>query len=279
MTDPAWHPIRGVEPARLAAARLQAHHAVQWLARTARAYIPKRSDDRHTNLGWDDHFKGFFTHLLPDGARLGLRIGDLALVFFDTSGAPKETLVLDGRSDAEAREWLGRNVQAHGFDPSALDAPLPYALPARTGGETYGAAALAEPLGELATWYSNANLELGTVPRHVAKYGLGAPPVHGWPHHFDLDTLVTVAPGRTTGIGFSPGDEFYDEPYFYVSLHPAPDIATLPALPAIGHWHAKGFTAAVAPAHRILAAKDQGGEVAAFLHVATEITIAALRRK
>ncbi len=39
-------------------ARLQAHYAAQWLARAARAYIPPRPHDGHTNLGWDDAFGG-----------------------------------------------------------------------------------------------------------------------------------------------------------------------------------------------------------------------------
>jgi len=275
---PAWTAIRAIDP-RLAAARQQAHHAVQWLARTARGHIPARSDDRHTNLGWDDHFKGFFTHLLPDGARLGLRIIDLTLEFFDPSGAVKETFALDGRRDAEVREWLGRNVQAHGLDPARLDAPLPYALPPLPGGDVYAAAALAQPLGALATWYANANAELGEVCRHVARYGLSAPPVRCWPHHFDLDTLITVAPGQTTGVGFEPGDDYYDEPYFYVSLYPAPAVASLPPLPPIGAWHAKDFTAAVATATRILAAQDQGKAVTAFLHGALDATVAALKHK
>jgi hypothetical protein len=276
-TAPSWTPVRGIDP-QLAAARLQAHHASQWLARMARAYIPARPDDRHTNFGWDDHFKGFFTHLLPDGARLGLRLVDLTLEFFDQHGAVKETFALDGRRDAEAREWLGRNAQAHGVDPAALDKPLPYALPVRLG-DTYSATALARPLGALATWYSNANAELTEVRLHVARHGLSAPPVRCWPHHFDLDTLITVAPGHTSGVGFEPGDDYYNEPYFYVSLHPPPDTTTLPPLPAIGHWHAKDFTAAVATATRILAAKDQGKEVTAFLHAAIDAAVAALRRK
>jgi len=277
-SNPSWTAVRGIDP-RLAAARLQAHHAAQWLARTARAHIPARSDDRHTNLGWDDHFKGFFTHLLPDGARLGLRLVDLTLEFFDTSGAMKEGLALDGRRDAEVREWLGRNVQQHGLDPARLDAPLPYALPPLPSGDVYAATALAQPLAELATWYANANAELGEVRRHVARYGLTAPPVRCWPHHFDLDTLITVAPGHTTGVGFEPGDDYYDEPYFYVSLHPAPDVASLPPLPAIGAWHAKDFTAAVATATRILAAQDQGKDVTAFLHAALDATVVALKHK
>jgi hypothetical protein len=88
--------------------------------------------------------------------------------------------------------------------------------------------------------------------------------------------LVTIAPGRTTGIGFSPGDDFYNEPYFYVSLYPGPDVATLPPLPAIGHWHATPFTAAIARARRIVEAEDQKREVEAFLRTAVEIAIKAL---
>ena len=64
-----------------------------------------------------------------------------------------------------------------------------------------------------------------------------------------------------------------------MSVYPAPDVATLPPLPAIGQWHAKDFTAAVATATRILAAPDQGKAVTAFLHAAIDAAVAALRRK
>jgi hypothetical protein len=95
-------------------------------------------------------------------------------------------------------------------------------------------------------------------------------------HHFDLDILVTITPGGTMGVGFSPGDGFYNEPYFYVSLYPGPDVASLPRQPAIGHWHTTPFTAAIASARRIVEAKDQNREVEAFLHEAVEIAIKAL---
>ena len=78
------------------------------------------------------------------------------------------------------------------------------------------------------------------------------------------------------GIGFEPGDAYYDEPYFYVSLYPRPDPATLPALPSIGFWHAKDFFAAVAPAHRIFESNNQQADVEAFLHAATGAAIKAL---
>jgi len=50
MRGPDWMPLRGVNQRRLSEARLQAHYAVQWLARAARAYVPPQPDDEHTNL-------------------------------------------------------------------------------------------------------------------------------------------------------------------------------------------------------------------------------------
>ena len=275
MTAASWRSLHGVDPAALRAARIQAHLATQWLAHVARAYVPPRPDDHHTNLGWDDALGGLVARPLPDGARFGLCIAGLTLVLLDSPGR-EDSFALDGRRDADARDWLGRHARARGLDPQALDAALPYGLPALASG-SYTAAALAEPLAELAIWFSNAKGALAAIRQWLATRQIDAPQVRCWPHHFDLDTLVTLAPGRTTGIGFEPGDDDYDEPYFYVSLYPPPGTAALPPLPAIGHWHAKNFTAAIAPAHRIVAAKHQGAEVAAFLQAAVEIAITALR--
>src|SRR5215831_2028615 len=95
-----WRPIRPCDPTRLSAARLQAHHATQWLARTARAYVPARPDDSHTSLGWDDAFGGLVSHPLPDGTRLGLRLADLTLALFTTDArAPQDRFPLAGRCD------------------------------------------------------------------------------------------------------------------------------------------------------------------------------------
>jgi hypothetical protein len=54
MSSGIWRPLLGVDETGLSRARVQAHSAVQWLARAARAYIPVRPNDGHTNLGWSD---------------------------------------------------------------------------------------------------------------------------------------------------------------------------------------------------------------------------------
>src|ERR1700743_1626621 len=98
-----WQSVPRANFVFLHAARLQAHYAVQWLARAARAYVKPQPEERHTSLGWGDAFGGLTTHPLPDGSRLGLRVADLTLAFLDVH--PHE-LPLDGRAETEVRIWL-----------------------------------------------------------------------------------------------------------------------------------------------------------------------------
>ena len=86
-------------------------YAAQWLARAARAYVPVRPDDSHTNFGWDGGFGALVTHPLPDGSRLGLRIADLTLALL---GNDRVELSLDGRAEPEVRAWLGAEADSGG---------------------------------------------------------------------------------------------------------------------------------------------------------------------
>jgi hypothetical protein len=267
-----WKPVRTIERHRLTQARLAAHYSVQWLARAARAYIEPNADDSHTNLGWDRALGGLATHPLPDGSRLALRIADLTLRLL---GSNESELPLEDRSDSDIRAWLGSHLNAKGLDPFALDKPLPYDMPplAIASGGRFQLDELESALGELSGWYDNASRALDNARRELVARGLRAPPVRCWPHHFDLDTLVYFSAQnsentRTMGVGFSPGDKYYDEPYFYVSIYPAPPVTSLPALP-VGHWHSHDFAAAILAAGRILDESDQGAAVEKFLKSAT----------
>ncbi|MGH6848532.1 MAG: DUF5996 family protein [Methylocella sp.] len=280
-----WRPLRGIDQRRLSAARLQAHHAVQWLARAARAYVPSQKDDSHTNLGWDNSLDGFTTHRLKKGIHLGLKIADLALVLHgDETTARMQSFSLNGHTDAQARLWLGAQLGARGLDTRALDAPSPYELPAHavTQGAAYGVADAADTFLELSAWFANAEFLLVRVQRQMIGRKLSASDVRCWPHHFDLATLASF-PARDAdvtayvGAGLSPGDAYYDEPYFYVSVYPQPDSTALPSLPKPGHWHTHEFTAAIAPAHEIVAANSQKAVADEFLKAATDAAIKILR--
>ena len=279
MSAAPWREVGNVDWSALREARLQAHYAVQWLARVARAYVTPDRDDRHTNLGWDDAIADLTTRALPQGCVLGLDISALTLNLWDgprLAGSP--AIGLDGRRDAEIRGWLGRHLSAKGLDAAALDTPSPYQMPEHPVGRgaPYRAAGLAPALAELVAWYGNAHRVLGAARQRMVAGGIDVPPVRCWPHHFDLDSLIALGSGagaHTVGVGFCPGDEYYDQPYFYVSRHPPPDVAALPSLPPVGHWHTHHFTAAVAVADRIVAAGDRQAVIEAFLRAATGILI------
>jgi hypothetical protein len=99
--------------------------------------------------------------------------------------------------------------------------------------------------------------------------------VRCWPHHFDIAILVGLEEGhaesaRSIGIGVSPGDEYYAEPYAYVSPYPRPDVSGLPALPPGGRWHTRDFFAAVATASDILALPNPRAGLTAIIDAAFE---------
>ena len=69
-----------------------------------------------------------------------------------------------------------------------------------------------------------------------------------WPHHFDIATRITLpdAKDASIGLGMSPGDDSYDEPYWYVSPWPVPPATdTLPRLAPTSSWHTKDWFGAV----------------------------------
>ena len=79
------------------------------------------------------------------------------------------------------------------------------------------------------------------------------------------------------GAGLSPGDGHYDEPYFYLSLYPAPEPSTLPPLPPLGHWRVEDFTGAVATATAIRATARPEADTNAFLAAALAAALALCR--
>lgn len=270
-----WRPLAGVDPTRLQEARLQAHYAAQWLARASQAFIPAKPDDGHMNLGWEDELGGFATHKLQ-GARIGMKLIPLALVTLEGRDVtPGRTLNLDGQKESTVKTWFSETVNSLGLDANALDKkPLPYKIPPHriATGNPYNLSGLDDAMRELTAWFSNAQKSLERVAAAARQKNLEVTQPRCWPHHFDLALQIvleagrgTVESGRSIGVGLSPGDIHYAEPYFYVSPWPYPPPKKLPPVPEPGRWHTTGFTAAVLPAQRILAAQGRQVTTEKFL--------------
>ncbi|GBF28064.1 hypothetical protein MnTg02_03126 [bacterium MnTg02] len=265
-----------IEPDELTGSRLQAHYAVQWLSRAARSFVEPSDDDSHTSLFWIPQIKSFASQKLPTGWTFGLELQELALFVSDPDGG-RNTLLLDGMTEDDTSYWVYKRIEEMGFDPYSLERALPYDLPAHPlacegAYETIDAGLT---LCVLARWFCAAHGILSQISDIYASLSPGVSPIRCWPHHFDLAILIRLdnrhsENARSIGVGLSPGDEHYDEPYFYVSPRPQLDIGRLRKLPDIGHWHTEGFVAAIVPASRIIDAEIQGAELLAFLRNAIE---------
>jgi hypothetical protein len=261
----SWQFLRNPGPTTLAAARSLAHRAAQWPSLAARANLPAVPDDSHTSLGWDADRAALLSPPLKKSVRVGLRIGIHELIF--VHGEKVESFALAGTSDAEAGKWLDEKLAGEGLAP-ASGIKLPYELPSTLFGRP---ADEAPQLAALAGWFAAGAEVLEELRRKHARFKPG--PVRCWPHHFDIAILFGLEAGdperaRSIGVGLSPGDEYYAQPYVYVSPYPKPDTENLPALPPGGRWHTRDFFAAVTTGTDLLALPDPRKALMAVIEAA-----------
>jgi len=240
-----WSVLREPAPGTLVAAREVAHCAAQWATKAARANLAPVPDDSHSALVWDAGLGALVSAPLPKGARVGVQLATLELIVLH-DGKP-ELLPLEGCTPRTVDDWLDLKLKAQGLK-AASGVKLPYEIAPRPLANEPGLAALAR-------WFAAASEVLEEVRARQARLWPG--PVLCWPHHFDIALAVPLGgPERSIGIGVSPGDGYYAQPYAYVSPYPAPKDPQLPALPPGGRWHTKDFFGAVATAEALLARRD-----------------------
>jgi hypothetical protein len=264
-----WMRVGKVPPGALSDSKLQLHHAAQIAVSAAISYIAARPDDSHTALTWVAPLGCLATEPITATRqlRVALRVEDLTLHMLDQNESAKGSFALSGRTVAEGQRWLVEVLAQAAMDPARFTARKHYTIPAHpvATGETFSVDRRAQ-FEELARYWSNAAGLLDELAR--ATEGAGA--VRTWPHHFDIATLISLAggSGKTVGVGQSPGDESYGEPYWYVGPYPYPSVTALPAIAGSGHWHTQGWVGAVLPASDYVDAPDQRSQVSAFTHSA-----------
>ncbi|MGB5081868.1 MAG: hypothetical protein WBO23_14120 [Burkholderiales bacterium] len=278
-----WSKVGRTPPGALGEARTLAHHAAQWVARVAQANLRTKPDDSQASFSWDASHSALVSQPLPTKGgevRIGLRISRLELIL--TRGASVvDAFQFDGKTEAEAGIWVDTKMHALSLNP-ATGATLGYALPAHpAGGGRHRLGMLGRELGELSRWFGGPAEILEDFREKLAALRPG--PVRCWPHHFDIATLVRLDESSgesapSVGVGASPGDEFYSQPYVYVSPSPRFEAAGLPELPRPGHWHTEGFFGAVAAADDILSMAERAQALQAFIEAAFAIGRARLGR-
>jgi hypothetical protein len=281
-----WQTIAKIPPHELVESRLQLHYAIQFIAATGAALAEPLADYSHTSLAWQPDLEVFAGSVIqaPQPFQVALDPVSLTLILLDQHSETIDSFPLPGKTMAAGLNWLQQELARLGVDASKIvfldyppddfpDHPLAH-------GATFDASQ-AGALRELTDYYANTQLLFQAI---IATTEDATAP-HIWPHHFDMATLITL-PGTkngsplTVGVGLSPGDTSYHEPYWYVSPYPYPDAASLPALDSHGFWHTQHWVGAVLLASRLtetVSAEAQQQQVEAFLQTALSASIALLK--
>ena len=132
------------------------------------------------------------------------------------------------------------------------------------GGGAYEAAIQAAALPEVPIWFDLAHAVLGGLSEKYAGLEPSPSPVRCWPHHFDIATLISLDAGggeetRSVGVGMTPGDGGYAQPYFYVTPWPYPGATSLPPLREPAFWHTEGWAGAVIEGTALIETEDAEG--------------------
>jgi hypothetical protein len=254
-----WQRLGTPPPTELADAREQAHWAVQILVGVAGVSVEPAPDDSHTSLTWDSASRALLTQPLMGhaGTRAGLRLPDLGLVVHNQSAGVAAEFPLAGHTLTDGYAWMEGAI--------GVEEPLPRRTEEMPDHRVHAGAMFdADPasLVELARWYGNAELVL----QEVREGHTDASAVRVWPHHFDIATLIALGPAtdpeyaRSIGVGMTPGDVSYAEPYFYVLPWPAPPSDELPPLEGGGTWHREGWLGAVLTGEHLVSGRASEGE-------------------
>jgi hypothetical protein len=247
-----WQALGAVQGPRLTDARLQLHWAAQVISAAADGWLARRDDDGHTAMSWDPARRALVGEPAPSGLAIALRPASLDLIAIHGQEV-RATCSLAGATLASALAWADRQHAEAASSAVRNIAARDYDMPAHAVREGSAFTCDAPALAEIADWYAAGVDALGG-----AAAGPGAIPLRVWPHHFDLGTIVYLdAAGeraRQIGLGLSPGDVYYAEPYFYVTPYPIRDDATFGPLAAGGVWRREGWTGAILLASSLIAA-------------------------
>jgi hypothetical protein len=275
-----------INPQELTESRLQLHYAVQYIAATGAALVEPLPDYSHTSMAWNPVLEAFVgaTIQAVQPFQIALEPVSLTLSLIDHQNDTIVSLPLHGKTMLEGLDWLQQEISKLGADASKivfLDYP-PDDFPDHP--LAHGAffdASQKLALRELADYYITAHRLIQTI----VTTNENASAIHIWPHHFDIATLITLPGSKnanplTVGVGLSPGDTSYQEPYWYVSPYPYPDTANLPSLDGRAFWHTQHWVGAVLQASQFTEnanAQTQQQQVATFLHSALKASITLLK--
>jgi hypothetical protein len=273
----SWHITGRIEPQDLTEGRLQLHYAIQFMAATGAALAEPLPDYSHTSLEWRPDLAVFVGAPIraTEAFRVALEPIHLMSLLLNRQGETIANLSLDQKTLAEGMDWHKSEIAKLGADASKIELlsypPDDFPDHPLAHGAVFESEQNETARQECTAYYANTHKLLQEVMNDTEDIS----PIQIWPHHFDMAVLISL-PGKkggepmTIGMGLSPGDKSYSEPYWYVTPYPYPNSEKLPGLEGHGFWHTEHWVGAVLPASTLTqdSAQAQEEQVRSFLRSA-----------
>lgn len=220
----------------------QIHFANQYLAAAGKSFLEHRTDDSHTNIGFDINTKSFQTwNLNSKGLKLLFDLPN-----FQLKWSLGESWKLNGKIHASTLQWLKSTSKQKGLEKPysfELHYDLPFGWNEDFAFELSDKSRLTKEieLRTLANTALNTFLNVENLKSDVRV----------WPHHFDTGAFVTLenGSGKSIGMGMAIPDTIVNEHYFYMSGYQGNESINTSdfSVLEVGEWKNEGFKGAVLP--------------------------------
>ncbi|MFY0625398.1 MAG: hypothetical protein JXR07_03815 [Reichenbachiella sp.] len=274
-----WQLLTFPSIADIVQAREQCHQAIQNVSAVGRSFLPESKEDVNANLEWDSKLQrlvGRWVETEDITFRSSISISEMTVYLVDRKFETISSIALQDKTQTDIMIWLEHQLGELGFESSKINLAYPYQIPeyATAKGQPFQVTNMVA-CRELSRLYNNTSL---LIQKHTVKEE-NHTSVKCWPHHFDIAGQIILqdtgdpATSRSIGVGMSPGDKYYIEPYFYVSPWPYP-TKDLPNLDrTLGHWHTDDWIGGVLPVSKLAdfdLIQDQRGTLDQFYKLAID---------
>lgn len=255
-----WQPLTFPALEDMTQVREQYHQAIQNVAAVGRSFLPKSPEDENANLEWDFKLQRLVGRWVEGNIkfRSSISLKKFEVYLVDEKFHTLSSIALQDKTQTDIMVWLEHELSHLGADFSKINLAYPYVIPEYP-------TAKKEPFH---IFNKKASLELSRLYHNTAcvldkilEGENNGSEIKCWPHHFDIAARITLLDtgdpetSRSINMGMSPGDKYYNEPYFYCSPWPYPTKNLIDLSHVQAHWHQDEWVGAVLPARQI-AGKD-----------------------
>jgi len=266
-----WHHLSsGISADKYNSVEFQIHQLAQFISLTGINMVKSRSDDSHTNIGWNPLTTELYGHSFKSGKshfRVVFDVGAYKYKIITDKETPLYEFEMANKSLAELADWWKKVMEE--IKPGAkIVEKLHYELPDY---RIHTATIIIKPEREIidqwAMLRTHASLVLGDL-----KLLLDVDDdIRIWPHHFDTGLYVSFSgvdsnETKAIGLGLAIADTMVGEPYFYIYGWAKDEEINYNDRPKLsnGRWITGNWNGAVLPYGEIVSDRGQHGMVSRF---------------